>query len=325
MRIEVEGGVGGSGCYSALRTRSRTTGGWNGGNGGAGGDVIAEATDMDSNFGMRKVSFLKGNEGNFGRSKLRHGEKAKPIRIFVPYGTSVSQIFRDASTGAEAKKELGFLTKKGQSVVVAKGGRGGLGTGDSRFSSAVQAGKKGERKVVELSLSIPHDVSLLGFEKCGKSTLLSALTSVEPPRKDTLMPTFFPISGRMKFIDEKKLTLLDFPPFVASAGDGRICDFKWMKHLRSPRLLVFVLDSSSANFFKEVQAQLKFVHDHDLLARKLYFAVNKIDLADMQRQRLIHRFFTGINLSYCCLSLETTLGLNKLAVDLRNVFFGSKP
>lgn len=324
LRIEVEGGRGGSGCYSAVRTRSRKTGGWNGGNGGAGGDVLVEAADMDSNLGMKKVSLFEGNQGNFGRAKLRSGEKAKPIRIFVPCGTAVTHVFKDASTGREVLKEIAFLSLKGQSVVAARGGRGGRGTGDARFSEDKQAGAKGERRVVDLSLSIPHHISLLGFSGAGKSTLLSALTNVGPPRRDTCEPTSYPKAGCMKFIDEKGVTLLDFPPFAPSGGEVRVGEFKWKKHLRSSRVMLFVIDSASPAFFGEVQAQLQFVRDNDLLKRKLYFAANKIDAADAQRQRLIHRFFTDLGLAYSCLSLETTLGLNKLAADLRGIFFNAK-
>lgn len=319
LRLEAHGGRGGSGCHSALRTRARVTGGWNGGDGGPGGDVVVEAAATDPNLGTKKALSVQGNVGGFGRSKFRPGIKGRPVRVFVPLGTTVSHVFKDAQTGEEVTKELGLLARSGESVVVARGGRGGLGTADRRFAPERQAGLAGERRTVELSLSIPHDVSLLGFGRAGKSTLLAALTNVAAPRSDTREPSFHPALGRMKFIDERSLTLLDFPPFAPAAEQPRIHAFRWAKHLRSSRVLLFVLDAGGPRLFEEVQAQLQFVRDNDLLARRLYFAANKIEAADAQRQRLIHRFFGGLGLDYACLSLETTLGLNKIAADLHRL------
>ena len=312
LRMTMTGGVGGSGALASAVTRARPTAGLNGGSGGKGGDIIIVANSEDPNLGYIREEEIVGNTGDIGRGGSVNGKNAKDTRISVPVGTTVYEIDKK-----EKRHKLATLTRWGQTVVAAKGGQGGLGSGMKNYAPSKQTGKPGESKRIELDLQIQHDVSILGFPQSGKSTLLSSLSNVQAPRDDTIENTVFPTMGYMRFINEKKVSLLDYPPFKHSSRSFEILPFPFKKHILSCKILLFVLDGSGEFFFDELPSLLNFVKTNSLLDRKLYFVVNKIDSMEPDRAASIGRNMMSLGVNHALVSLLTGQGVNKLVVDIQ--------
>ena len=293
--ITVRGGAGGSGCVSFLRARHRPRGRPDGGHGGAGGDVVLEASQSLRTLAtFRRRRLFQADSGQPGQSQDRQGRNGTPAIIRVPLGTLVFD--RDTD------EFLGDLLAPGHRLVVAKGGRGGKGNAhfvSSRLRSPrfAQPGEKGEERRLHLELRLLADVGLVGLPNAGKSTLLRALTASKARVASFPFTTLSPQLGVISLPDREPLVLAEVPGLIPGAHRGKGLGQRFLRHLKRTRLLVQVIDFSQIDPEQplapllELEAEMQ-AFDPDLPAKPRIVALNKADLLppDFPRERVIKAY-----------------------------------
>jgi GTP-binding protein len=281
--ITVRGGAGGAGCVSFLRARFQPRGRPDGGDGGAGGEVILEASVTQRTLGpFRRRRLFQAESGRRGQSRDRHGRNGSSLIIPVPLGTLVY----DRDTG----KLLSDLLTPGARLVVAKGGRGGKGNAhftSSRLRSPrfAQPGEAGQQRRLHLELQLLADVGLMGPPNAGKSTLLKALTASRARVAAFPFTTLSPQLGvlQSEHEDQPPLVLAEIPGLIAGAHRGRGLGHRFLRHLKRTLLLVQVLDLGqldSAQPFKpleELDEEMR-AFDPALPNKPRIIVLNKTDL-----------------------------------------------
>ena len=244
-QIRVRAGDGGDGCVSFRREKYIPRGGPDGGDGGDGGDVtLVLAPDINTlaDFRARKV-FRAGN-GRAGAGRDRSGAAGADLEIPVPAGTRVTE----ADTG----EVLGELSADRTELLVARGGRGGRG--NARFKSSVNRaprqhtpGTRGEARSLDLDLTLLADVGLLGLPNAGKSTLLRAVSEARPKVADYPFTTLHPQLGVVAVGPMQSFVMADIPGLVPGAASGVGLGSRFLRHLRRTRLLLHLVDMTSAD------------------------------------------------------------------------------
>lgn len=240
VSLYVKGGDGGSGCCSFRREKYVPKGGPDGGDGGDGGDVIIRAvagTDSLADLVNRK-HWLADNGGRGGSANC-HGRKAEDLVIAVPPGTLVID--------RERKHILRDLTRAGEQVVVAVGGRGGRGnkafaTSTNRAPRHFQPGIPGEEREIILELKVIADVGLVGLPNAGKSTLLSRLSRATPEIADYPFTTKHPNLGQVMIGGESAFILADLPGLIEGAHSGIGLGHEFLRHVERTRVLVHLVE-----------------------------------------------------------------------------------
>ena len=307
-RITVKGGTGGIGSYFHERSRKVVRGGKKGGNGGKGGDIYLKGVDSISpNLYHYGKKVYEGNVGSGGKNHNVNGGPGADIHISIPINTKIYTV-----KATEMKEHLNFigeLDKPGKTILVAKGGEGGLGNMSRQYEPNKQKGKEGQEKLLEISLSIPNDVALIGFTCTGKSSLLERITGVKGVISEIDINTLNPLLGMVKYIDEKRLKILDMPPFQLSADGKGIAEYLGFKHLSSSKLIVIVINGSTDSYKHEVGEILKKLKELDMKAKKLCFVINKCDLISEQQRTTLETYFKALGAPYFFTSAVT--GENK--------------
>jgi GTP-binding protein len=239
VRIDVVAGNGGSGMTAFRREKYVPKGGPSGGDGGRGGSVHVTAdphlwTLLDYTYRARWVA----ESGEPGGPSQQTGRSAPDLVLPVPCGTVV----RDAASG----DTLGEVLHAGEMLLVARGGRGGLG--NRHFATATrqtphyyQPGEDGERRTIELVLKLIADVGLLGEPNAGKSTLLAAVTAARPKIADYPFTTLEPNLGVVRLSDHRSFVIADIPGIIEGAHQGRGLGLEFLRHVERTRLLVFMI------------------------------------------------------------------------------------
>ncbi|MDI6853568.1 MAG: GTPase ObgE [Deltaproteobacteria bacterium] len=282
--ITVRGGHGGAGCVSFHRARFQPRGRPDGGNGGAGGDVILEASEHTRTLAyFRRRRLFQADRGQPGGKQDRLGKSGSPLIVIVPPGTLV----HDADSG----NFLGELLSPGDRLVVARGGRGGKGNAhftSSRLRSPrfAQPGEPGEERRLRLELQVLADVGLIGAPNAGKTSLLRALTA-SSARVDVFpFTTLTPQLGVLQTdpaLAAKPIILAEIPGLIPDAHKGKGLGLRFLRHLRRTRLLVQVIDISRIEPenplgpMEELEREMR-AFDPRLLLRPRLIALNKIDL-----------------------------------------------
>jgi GTP-binding protein len=277
------GGRGGDGCVSFRREKYIPFGGPDGGDGGDGGNVVVVASPNMVDLGLmrRKKEFVAGN-GRRGSSWRKHGKRGENLAISVPVGTTV---FTKTDSGQEVL--LADLSTRGQEVLVAKGGRGGLG--NARFATAVNQapeiaskGELGEERHIVLEVKLITDICIVGHPNSGKSTLLSAISRAKPEIADYPFTTRQPILGVMPD-DRRDFVVAEIPGLVEDAHLGKGLGNEFLRHAERTRLLIYLLDGSSTTVLDDLSTLEKEIALYKGLAHKpKIVAVNKIDLPEVQ-------------------------------------------
>jgi GTP-binding protein len=281
--IIVQGGCGGDGCVSFRKEKHVPFGGPDGGDGGVGGNVVIVANPnlVDLSWLGRKKEFVAGNgrQGSGGRKRGKNGED---LAISVPVGTMV---FTQAKSGEEIL--LADLRTPSQKILVAKGGRGGLG--NARFATAVNQapeiaskGESGEKKSIILEVKLITDICIVGHPNSGKSTLLSALSRAKPEIADYPFTTRQPILGVMPD-DRRDFIVAEIPGLVEGAHLGKGLGNEFLRHVERTKLLLYLLDGSSPSLIDDLGTLDKEIALYKGLSHKpKIVAVNKIDLPEVQ-------------------------------------------
>lgn len=280
--IAVIAGKGGDGCASFRREKYIPRGGPNGGDGGNGGSVYLvadEALNTLSEFRTRRK--FKAGSGEQGMGRERYGKAADDLEVRVPIGTTVT----DQDTG----EVIGDMTVPEQRLLVAQGGRGGLG--NVHFKSSVNRapqqstpGTPGESRNLTLELKLLADVGLLGLPNAGKSTLIRAVSNAKPKVADYPFTTLHPNLGVVDIDFDRSFVIADVPGLVEGAADGAGLGVRFLKHLQRTRLLFHLVDvmplDEERNPVEDVQIIMNELEQFSPELAKLpcWLVINKADL-----------------------------------------------
>ncbi|MBM4284931.1 MAG: GTPase ObgE [Deltaproteobacteria bacterium] len=279
--IIVRGGAGGRGAVSFRRARFQPRGRPDGGDGGAGGDVILEASShLTTCSSFRHRRLFAAEAGQPGESRDCHGRQGAPLIVAVPLGTLVY----DRAGG----RLLGELLHPGDRLTVARGGRGGKGNAhftSSRLRSPrfAQPGEKGEERRLHLELRLLADVGLVGPPNVGKSTLLTALTASKARVADFPFTTLGPQLGVLTDDVHEPLVLAEVPGLIPGAHAGKGLGHRFLRHLKRTRLLLQVVDAGELDpaaplaALTGVETEMAAA-DPSLLEKPRLIALNKADL-----------------------------------------------
>jgi GTPase len=276
VKIYVRGGDGGNGCVSFRREKFIPHGGPNGGDGGRGGHVIARVDpELNTLIDYRYRQHFRAARGEHGMGKDRTGASGADVELALPIGT---QIFAE-----DGKTGLADLMRPEQSIVLARGGEGGLG--NSHFKSATNraprqstSGAPGEERWLWLRLKLLADAGLVGLPNAGKSTFLAAVSRARPKIADYPFTTLEPKLGTVT-IDHDSFTLADIPGLIEGAHEGAGLGDRFLGHIERCRVLIHLVDATLADVteaYHTVRRELA-QYDADLAGRPELVCLNKID------------------------------------------------
>jgi len=278
---DILAGCGGNGCASFRREKCVPFGGPDGGDGGRGGHIILQADpNVDSLIALYYQPRQHAEDGGKGMGQKRHGRNGKDLILKVPCGT----IVRDETTG----EILGDLITPGEQLLVARGGKGGLGNCHWK-TSIHQAplehtkGEAGEQRRLRLDVKIVADIGLIGFPNAGKSTLLAAISHAHPKIAAYPFTTLQPVIGTIQYDTFTRLKLVDIPGLIQGAHTGAGLGHTFLRHVERTRGLVYVIDmaGSDARHPADDYATLRDELNHynpELLQRPALIVANKMDL-----------------------------------------------
>ncbi len=286
--IHVQAGHGGSGALSFRREKFVPRGGPDGGNGGTGGSVYLVADPHRNTLvHFRFNPEFAAPRGGHGEGALRSGRDGADLEIGVAVGTTVFVVHPAVVDSAEPFADL---TTPGQRVLVAKGGRGGLGnahfaTSTNRAPRKHQPGEPGEERHLRLQLKLLADVGLVGFPNAGKSTLIARISAAKPKIADYPFTTLTPNLGVVTLSDERSFVAADVPGLVEGAHEGHGLGHQFLRHIERTKVLIHLVDVSGASGrdpvddFDTIQREL-LLYNRALLEKPELVVANKIDAVD---------------------------------------------
>jgi GTPase len=279
VKIWLRGGDGGAGASTFRREAHVPRGGPDGGDGGRGGSIHLRVDPGQTTLrDYQHKHHFRATAGGRGERARRHGKAGDDLVLDVPPGTAVY----DDATGAL----VADLVATGQSAMVVRGGRGGLGnthfaTSTHQAPKHAQKGEPGEERWVRLELRLIADVGLVGLPNAGKSTLLAAVTAAQPKIADYPFTTLEPNLGVTALGDDgRRPTIADVPGLIEGASSGAGLGHAFLRHVERTRVLVHVVDGSDRDpgwDYDMIREELR-LHDPALLEKPLLVVFNKIDL-----------------------------------------------
>lgn len=323
VKIQVKAGDGGNGCLAFRREKFVPRGGPSGGDGGRGGDVILKASPHHNTLlHFRFNPEHKAERGRHGEGSNKTGRDGGSITLPVPVGTAVY----DDDSG----ELLHDFVTVGETVIIAKGGRGGRG--NARFATSThqaptehEPGRPGDDKHLRLELKLLADVGLVGFPNAGKSTLISRLSAAKPKIADYPFTTLVPNLGVMSvddLSDGRTLVIADIPGLIEGASEGHGLGIQFLRHVERTRLLVHLVDVSEASGrdpvedFEIVLAELARFSE-ELAAKPMLVLANKMDAAqDEDRIARLEAAAKEHHLPLMKISAVTGQGLQELKREM---------
>jgi GTPase len=241
--VRVVAGTGGSGASSFARFKYKPKGGPDGGDGGHGGSVYVRGdANLATLLDYRYRTVWKAERGEHGKGKTQTGASSADVFLPVPPGTVV----RDLDTG----EQLGEVLRPGDTIRVAKGGRGGRG--NARFATPThqaprewEPGEEGEERSLELVLKLIADVGLVGEPNAGKSTLLSVISAARPKIADYPFTTLEPNLGVVGLSGHRSLVVADIPGIIEGAHQGKGLGLRFLQHVERTRVLAYLIPLDS--------------------------------------------------------------------------------
>jgi GTP-binding protein len=285
VTITVIGGIGGDGASTMRREAHVPRGGPDGGDGGRGGSVYLRVDAGETMLrDYRFKHHFRAESGGRGEGSKRHGKAGKDLQLSVPPGTLV----RDVGTG----DLLADLVSREQEIMVARGGRGGLGnvhfaTSVNRAPTHAQKGEPGEERRIQLELRLIADVGLIGLPNAGKSTLLSVLSNANPEIAPYPFTTLTPNLGVLDLsvydpADDRQVTVADMPGLIEGASSGAGLGYEFLRHVARTRLLAHVVDIAAADPERDYQIIRDELEEYEpqLLEKLTLVVANKMDLPE---------------------------------------------
>lgn len=291
VKIYIKSGDGGSGCSSFRREKFIAQGGPDGGDGGRGGSVYLECVDnLNTLIDFRYLQHFKAKPGNTGAGQNRHGASAEDLIIKVPIGTEVRT--------EDGEHVIFDLTEKGQKVLIAKGGDGGLG--NNHFKSSVNQaptrktlGWPGEELWVWLRLKLISDAGLVGLPNAGKSTFLAAVSAAKPKIADYPFTTLKPQLG-VVYVDDFEFVIADLPGLIAGAHQGIGLGDKFLKHVERSGVLLHLIDITHDDIIDAYKTIRNELVEYGLEDKTEVIALSKCDSLSEEeikkKQKLIEKY-----------------------------------
>jgi len=319
VRIHVKAGDGGKGCVSFRREKYVPKGGPDGGDGGKGADVIVMAdgrlhTLLDHRYRKQYI----GKHGQQGMGSNMHGKDGETLVIRVPLGTIV--------INTADNDVLADLDEEGKSVIVAKGGKGGLG--NAHFATAVrqvpryaQPGLPGGEAELILELKLLADVGIIGLPNAGKSTLISVVSAARPKIANYPFTTLVPNLGVVKYSDFKSFVIADIPGVIEGAHRGAGLGHQFLRHVERTSILVHVVDVSDMTEGDVIENYLTVNRELEKYAQKLarkpqVVAASKVDIANGDKLQALRDYCMQNNIQLFEISAPIHQGTDELVGNL---------
>ena len=278
-KVYIRSGSGGNGCVSFRREKFIEYGGPDGGDGGGGGDVWAEAVDgLNTLIDFRYQQHFFAGNGQGGMGRQRTGKNGDDIVLRVPVGTEI--LDEDEET------VVADLTEIGERVLLAKGGNGGFGnlhfkTSTNQAPRRANSGQEGVERTLWLRLKLIADAGLLGLPNAGKSTFLAATSNARPKIADYPFTTLHPNLGVVG-VDGAEFVIADIPGLIAGAHEGKGIGDRFLGHVERCSVLLHLVDGTSetvAEDYRTIISELEAYGGH-LVDKPRVTALNKVDALD---------------------------------------------
>ena len=305
VKICCRSGKGGAGSVHMLRDRNTAKGGPDGGDGGRGGHIIAKGSrNKWTLLHLKYQRHIIAGHGGGGSGNRKHGSDGDDVIIEVPLGTIVKD--------AETEKVLYEITEHDQEIIIAKGGRGGLGNDHfksptNRSPQYAQPGEDGDENWKILELKLLADVGLVGFPNAGKSTLLSVVSAAKPEIANYPFTTLRPNLGMVSYRDDRSFVMADIPGIIEGAAEGKGLGLRFLRHIERNPVLLFLVPADADDIVGEYRTLLGELEKYnpELLDKQRILTISKSDLLDEE------------------LETEMREELKKEAPDLEPLFFSS--
>ena len=282
VKIYVKAGDGGDGIVAFRHEKYVAMGGPSGGNGGRGGSIIFVGEEgLTTLLDFRFKRKIKAERGQNGMAKDMYGKKGEDTFVKVPIGTTIID--------DDTKVVIGDITKHGQQVVVAEGGRGGKGnaafaTSRNPAPEISEKGVPGVERNIQLELKVLADVGLVGFPSVGKSTLISVVSKAKPKIAAYHFTTLHPNLGVVGVGDGRSFIMADLPGLIEGASSGAGLGIQFLKHIERTRVIVHIIDMSASDGRDPVSDYYKIKNElekynPDLLKRPEIVVANKMDVS----------------------------------------------
>ena len=314
VNIEITAGKGGDGIVSYRRELKVAMGGPYGGSGGRGGDIIFVGDEgMSTLLDLRYSKVVKGNDGEKGKIKGMMGACADDTLIRVPVGTTVYD--------ADTNKVIGDITKHGEKVIAAHGGRGGRGnlafqSNRLKCPDFCEKGEPGEHRYIRCELRVLADCGLVGFPSVGKSTIISAVSNARPKIAAYHFTTLQPNLGMVKLDDGRDFVMADLPGIIEGAHNGAGLGLEFLRHIERCRVIVHVIDMAGTegrdpyDDYIKINEELKS-YKMNLIKRPQIVVANKMDMPEAEENLKVFKEKTGLT-DVIAISAYTQQNLDEL-------------
>lgn len=317
-KIKISSGKGGNGVVAWRREKFVDKGGPAGGDGGRGGSVYLVADEgLSTLLDFTYRSIFKADNGENGFKKSMHGKSAKDLYIKVPAGT----IVKDLKSG----NIIADLTEHEQTVLIAKGGRGGRGnihfcTPQNRAPQYCEPGEPGIERELQLELKLLADVGLLGLPNAGKSTFISRVSAAKPKIADYPFTTIVPNLGVVKKSTEGGYVIADIPGLIEGASEGIGLGHDFLRHVERCRFLLHIVDGTEENPIQNYKIINDELAKYSEKLAKLFqiVAINKIDSVEPDRLKELQQEFESLGVKPYLISAVTGENLESLKHELEN-------
>ena len=313
VTVQLIAGSGGNGCMAYRREKYIEMGGPYGGNGGRGSNIIFKADEgLNTLIDLRYRRVIKGDKGENGLGKGMTGASAKDVIVKVPVGTVI--------TDQESGLIIGDLTKNGEEIIVATGGRGGRGnmalaTRSNLCPSYAENGEPGEERKVKVELKLLADVGLVGLPSVGKSTFISDVSAAKPKIAAYHFTTLSPNLGVVKTKDNRSFVIADLPGLIEGASLGEGLGDEFLKHIERTRIVAHIIDMGATEG-RDPYEDYKVINNElanfktNLLTKKQIVIANKMDIPGAEEN--LKKFKEKVDVEVYPISAATKEGIDQV-------------